>query len=298
MTTESQHDSHKTQAFQMDLEAYADGECDEAEARRIREHIATCSTCLATAVATTDLNAALRPRPDECAPAALWPQIAGRLDMVDRGATVPTDGTSVGTKRARAPGGRLRLVASGLAAGLVLLAAFGAWHVLMPSRDMIAPIVQDFITYRDRGWTVDLEARDSRSVAAWAQTRVSFAVPDLKERIGSHEIGGVRLCWLLERRLIGVTYLSGQSRAVLYVLDGEGLTLPKPDYHLANHRPVAVRHLKGHGVAVWTENDLVFVLVAADYDFARVLSVASQHSCPLPSLATRSHCIGPDTSAG
>ncbi|MEQ1711299.1 MAG: zf-HC2 domain-containing protein [Hyphomicrobium sp.] len=294
MTTENRHDSHASEALQMDLEAYADGECDAATARRIREHIATCSACLANVAATTDLNAALRPLPDERAPAALWPQIAGRLDMVDRGATVPTE-RSWST---RYLGGRFRLAAMGIAACLALLAAFGAWHVLMPSRDMIAPIVQDFITYRDRGWTVDHDARDSRSVAAWAQTRVSFAVPDLKQRIGSHEIGGVRLCWLLERRLIGVTYLSGSSRAVLYVLDGEGLTLPKPDYHLANHRPVAVRHLKGHGVAVWTENDLVFVLVAADLDFERVLAVASQRSCPLPSLATRPYCTGPDTSTG
>lgn len=294
MTTENRHDSHASQAFQMDLAAYADGECDEATARRIREHIATCSTCLASVSATTDLNAALRPLPDERAPVALWPQIAGRLDMVDRGLAIPTEGI----RRARNFGGRSGLAAMGIAACLALLAAFGAWHVLQPSRDMIAPIVQDFITYRDRGWTVDHDARDSRSVAAWAQTRVSFAVPDLKERIGNHEIGGVRLCWLLERRLIGVTYLSGQSRAVLYVLDGEGLTLPKPDYHLANHRPVAVRHLKGHGVAVWTENDLVFVLVAAEIDFERVLAVASRPMCPLLSLATRSHCTGPDTSAG
>jgi hypothetical protein len=147
---------------------------------------------------------------------------------------------------------------------------------MLPSRDVVQASVEDFITYRAKGWTVDLAAHDGRTVAEWAQARVPFAVPAVRDRIGIFEVGGVRLCWLLERRLVGVTYATGEDRAVLYVMEAGGLSLPQPNRVLGGNRHVAVEQHKGHGVAVWTESDLVFVLVAAEAVFDRILESAAQ----------------------
>ncbi len=142
--------------------------------------------------------------------------------------------------------------------------------------NVVTAAVNDFMIYRARGWTVDHAAGDSRSVTRWAQARVSFAVPELQDRYGAFEVGGVRLCWLLNRRLLGFTYASGEDRAALYVMEAQGLALPTPDRKLPNGKSASVHRVKGHGVAVWTESDLVFILVAADGVFARVLRVADR----------------------
>ncbi|WP_028345762.1 anti-sigma factor family protein [Bradyrhizobium murdochi] len=241
--------------------AFVDGEADEVEASDVRTHLRTCASCRALAHDLSTINQFSSALSEERAPEHLWPGIAARLEQAD--ATDPA-------RRAR-PVWRMAAIACA-----VLITTFVIVVSMLPNRDVVQASVEDFITYRAKGWTVDLAARDGRTVTEWAQARVPFAVPPVTDRIGVFEVGGVRLCWLLERRLLGVTYETGDDRAVLYVMEAGGLSLPQPDRVIGGNRHVAVAQHKGHGVAVWTENDLVFVLVAAEPVFDRILELAAQ----------------------
>lgn len=241
--------------------AYVDGEADEVEASDVRMHLRTCASCRALAHDLSTINQLSSALVEERAPEHLWTRIAARLEQTD--ATEPA-------RRSRTI---WRMAALACA---VLIATFVIVVTMLPSRDVVRASVEDFITYRAKGWTVDLAAHDGRTVTEWAQARVRFAMPPVRDQIGVFAVGGVRLCWLLERRLIGVTYATGDDRAVLYVMEAGGLSLPQPDRVLGGNRHVAVAQHKGHGVAVWTENDLVFVLVAAEPVFDRILELAAQ----------------------
>lgn len=247
--------------LRMVIGAFVDGEADEAEADDVRAHLRTCASCRALAHDLSTINQFSSALSEERAPEHLWSDIAARLEQADA--------TQL-TRRVR-PGWRIAAIACA-----VLIAAFAIVMQMLPSRDVAQASVEDFITYRAKGWTVDLAARDGRAVAEWAQARVPFAVPPVRDRMGVFEVGGVRLCWLLERRLLGVTYATGDDRAVLYVMEADGLSLPLPDRLLGGNRRVAVAQHKGHGAAVWTENDLVFVLVAGEPVFDRILELAAQ----------------------
>jgi len=252
-----------------DLAAYADGESDASTAERIRDHLRGCPACLAKVGADASLNQTFRALASEPAPSALWGRIMAGLDEVERRQRRQADRQSRSMRWA---------VLGGSVASLALVAAVAVWTAIAPSTNVVNASVQDFITYRARGWTVDHAARDGRSLAAWAQARVAFAVPEIKERIGGFEIGGVRLCWLLDRRLLGVTYIQGADHAVVYVMEADGLALPTADRHLAGGIRASIHHYKGHGAAIWTHSDLVFVLVAAEKDFERLLEVAAYRS--------------------
>lgn len=252
------------------LENFVDGELPAEEAEAVRAHLCRCNACLGEAKALADLSQGLRALSTAKAPVSLWDSIAARIDEPRPAATAGTAG---------APPVRLsRRALTALAAGCAAVTVAGA-YALLPSRTTIVNAsVNDFITYRARGWTVDHAASDARSLTAWAQARVTFAVPEVKSRYGAFNVGGVRLCWLLNRRLLGLTYASGDDRAVVYIMDAHGLALPMADRELPSGRRASIHQVKGHSVAVWTENDLVFVLVAAEKDFARALELTSQRS--------------------
>lgn len=248
------------------LEPFVDGELPVGEAGAVRDHLRGCSACLAEAQVLADLNQTVRAlKVGVHAPATLWPRIQAmsmRPSRTQAADAVHSVASVVVSRRS----------ALATVAGLVVAAAAAAsYGMLQAGTSVVTASVNDFITYRARGWTVDHAARDAGSLAAWAQARVAFAVPDLREQFGVFEASGVRLCWLLNRRLLGVTYASGDDRAVVYVMETQGLPLPSADRILPNGARGSIHYAKGHGVAVWTQKDLVFVLVASEQDFARAL---------------------------
>jgi len=252
------------------LERFVDGELPADQADTIRQHLRQCSSCLAEVQALAALNQHLRAPSDDKAPAALWSTIASGLDA-------PSAGQSSGrSSSATARLSRRSLMA--IAASGVAVATIGAYAVWPNPAPVITASVHDFITYRAKGWTVDHAAPDGRALSEWAQSRVTFAVPTLKERFGAFEIGGIRLCWLLNRRLLGLTYANGEDRAVLYMMEAQGLVVPHAETVLPDGVRASVHHMKGHGVAVWSESDLVFVLVAAEKDFTRILQGAAKRA--------------------
>lgn len=258
-------------ARRLRLEAFVDGELAPIDAELLRTHLRDCPACLAEVRALAELNQGLSSLATGAAPPLLWDRIGAALDLETTRGGQP-DAPGLATR----PFSRRSALA--LAASLATVVA-GATFLLQPDQNaVVTASVQDFITYRARGWTVDHAASDARSLTQWAQARVTFAVPTLKERLGPFEVGGVRLCWLLNRRLLGLTYASGEGRAVVYVMEAKGLALPAADQTLPDGRRAAVQHVKGHGVAVWSESDLVFVLVAAEQDFARVLRRTGQRA--------------------
>lgn len=238
------------------LNAFVDGEASPDDAAHVRDHMRSCAGCLAEVRKLTTLNQGLHALSGEAAPIGLWQSIADRID-----ASEPPG----------VPGpllDRRTVIAASIAAAAIAVSAV----IILPRQQSVATaLVDDFVTYRDRGWTVDLAANDKRTLAAWGQSRVLFAVPELKQSIGDLEIAAIRLCSLLTRRLIGLTYARGEERAVIYIMEAHGLSLPETDRTLPSGARAAVQYVKGHGVAVWSEHDLAFVLVAADRAFARLV---------------------------
>ncbi len=257
--------------WQPRIEGFIDGELSPSDADLVREHLRTCAVCRAEAQVLAELSQRMRGLATEVAPASLWERIDAGLEEPARHSDLPPAASNSSRPLSRRS-------ALALAASAAVVVASGAYFALPNGNSVVTASVNDFITYRARGWTVDLAARDANALSAWAQARVSFAVPALKERFGTFEIGGVRLCWLLNRRLLGLTYASGEDRAVVYVMEAQGLILPTADQSLPDGRRAAVQHVKGHGVAVWSENDLVFVLVAGEKDFSRALQVAGRRA--------------------
>jgi anti-sigma factor RsiW len=243
------------------LSSFVDGECPVSDADSIREHLRVCPVCREEVRALTALNQSLLALGREVAPPGLEARVSTRLDAAR---TAPRPAQNMTSRRAWLGGG---IAAAAVSAILLAVPAF--------RHDVVSASVNDFITYRDTGWTVDLAARDGATLAAWAQSRVSFAVPEPKSTLSGLEVGGIRLCWLLNRRLIGLTYARGNDRAVLYIMEAQGLSLPPMDQPLSTGTRAAVRHVKGHGVAVWAERDLVFVLVAAEPAFDRLVTARS-----------------------
>lgn len=258
-------------AWRARLEAFVDGELGPDDAEAVRVHLRRCPACLAEVQALAELSQGLRALGAGEAPPALWDRIAVGLDARQQ---QPLDRSAP-----RAPSlVQSRRTVLALAASLLAVAGGSAYMLLPGTNSVVAASVNDFITYRARGWTVDHAASDPRSLTEWAQARVSFAVPEVKERVGAFDVGGIRLCWLLNRRLLGLTYANGEDRAVVYVMEAHGLSLPTADRTLHDGRRASIQHVKGHGVAVWTESDLAFVLVAAEKDFTRALQLTSQRA--------------------
>ena len=268
MTTGRPPHDRSCAALRPRMEAFTDGELGLADANLVRAHLLHCHHCLAEVQSVTDINQALRALGTEPAPPDLWRRIATRLDEEQQAVSpaLPSSGSG-----AHVPS---RRVVIGGTASVVVAMMGSAYWLQLGNNSVVAASVNDFIVYRSRGWTVDHAAKDARSLTDWAQARVTFAVPSLREHFGAFEIGGVRLCWLLNRRLLGLTYASGEDRAVVYVMEAHGLSVPPADRTLSDGHRVAVQHVKGHGVAVWSESDLVFVLVAAERDFDRALVLA------------------------
>lgn len=266
MTTGHPHLQEPCSAWHARIEAFIDGELGETDADAVRDHLRRCPACLAEAEVLADLNQGLRALRIERSPADLWSWVDTRIGALSLRETRATRLSAAWMSR------RTAMVT---AASVAVVAVAAVTYGMRPSgASVVTASVDDFITYRARGWTVDHAARDGSSLAAWAQARVAFAVPELRERFGAFEVSGVRLCWLLNRRLLGLTYSSGEDRAVIYVMERQGLPLPSADRTLPDGRPASIHHAKGHGVAVWTEKDLVFVLVAAEKDFGRALPLA------------------------
>ena len=246
------------------LEAFVDGELDEQKACAVRDHLRGCASCFAEILALTELSQSMRDLGEERAPGALWKRISDELDRYPH---------QHGRALSPAVSSRTWLLVTAIVACVAIVSVV-AWSLMLPrSSSVVTASVQDFITYRARGWNVDFPSRDVRSLSAWAQARVFFAVPEPKQRLGAFEVSGIRLCWLLNRRLLSLTYSLGSDHAVVYVMESDGLALPAADRTLTSGARASVHQYKGHGVAVWTESDLVFVLVAAEKVFERVLDV-------------------------
>lgn len=268
MTFGHPRQDHPCPAWYARLEAFVDGELPREEADAVGAHLRRCPACLAEVQALAEMSQGLRAAASERAPAALWSRIDAAIGTSHTGELQVGNGRWWMSRRTAITG----------AAGIACLAAAVAWRSLPGPTSVVTASVNDFITYRARGWTVDHAARDPRRLAEWAQARVTFAVPELKPQVGAFTVDGVRLCWLLERRLLGVTYASGEDRAVVYLMEARGLALPAADRTLPGGTRASVHHVKGHGVAVWTEKDLLFVLVAAGKDFPRVLQGGGQRA--------------------
>jgi len=239
------------------LGAYGDGACPPGDVLRTREHLSRCPLCSRELVALRELQTRLRQLAvDNRAPDDLWPRMSDRLDRAEeRSPRASIDQRQPLTRR------RVMWAASAAALGTVVV---GTQHLLPLSsvEPVIAEPVQDFITFRLSGRTEDFVSHDAIALARWAESRTTFALPPLQQWLGDYQLTGGRLCWLLDRRLAGISYARDDEKTVVYVMDGAGLSIPTSGKPLDVDTRVRIHHYKGHGVAVWREHDLIYVVVA------------------------------------
>jgi anti-sigma factor RsiW len=252
------------------LGQYIDGACPPTDVQRVRQHVSRCPGCARELAALEELQRHLRRlAADSRTPDGLWVRMSDRLD---RAAAMPP---LAATDRPQSPTRRwVMWAASAAALGTV---AVGAQRLLPLSsvEPVIAEPVQDFITFRLSGRTEDFVSRDAAELARWAESRTTFALPPLRQDLGDYQLTGGRLCWLLDRRLAGISYARGSEKAVVYLMDGAGLSIPTSGRPLDTGARVRIHHYKGHGVAVWREHDIIYVVVARNETLKGLLPALS-----------------------
>ncbi len=215
------------------VSAYVDGELAPAARAEIEEHLAICAACAAQVSEERALRGRLRALEAPVPPAGLEHAVRRRLR---------------GAGRRPTPLVALR-VALPLAATLLLALAWGR-----ASAPVVAlQLSQDHAhCYGAEKLPAKVFASDTGTVAEWfaAQGR---ALPPLPERAAGLELAGGRFCRLLDRRRVAhLYYMSGARRLSLFVVPGpvrlEGVYAAN-----ALGRPVRMRRLAGHTLAIVAE---------------------------------------------
>lgn len=151
------------------------------------------------------------------------------------------------------------------AAALLALVIGGALvgQALRPSQPLVvAEAVNDFLTFRASGRTLDVSGPAPREVRDWLTARITFELPaGLRPPAGFRLLGG-RLCSFLERRLASLHYARGTRIASLYVMEDDALALSRRGYRTIEGQRVLVAAHKGVTNLVWHSDGLVYVVVS------------------------------------
>lgn len=232
----------------IDLERFADGECTLEEAACIRQHLSQCETCSAELDALRKFNLALRANmATERASPELRLSVLRNIEE-QRGRAAPE---VVDMSRRRFSSGAVAAIAASAAAAVVLPSVIGMRP--MPER-FASTLISDYETFLSAERALDYVDGDAGRLAAWYRARLSFALPQLPAAIGDNILIGGRLCWLFDRRLAALTFDGEDGPLSLYVMQADGLDLPKGDDMTAHRRDRFTN-------VVWRRGDLAISLV-------------------------------------
>ena len=89
---------------------------------------------------------------------------------------------------------------------------------------------------------------------------------------GARLIGG-RLCWLLERRIVSLSYETNDGPVVLYIMNADGIVVPRSN-HAANFGAKLSWHrLQRHASLIWRNGKLLYVMVGP-LEVRRLMTIA------------------------
>jgi len=252
-----------------------DGESPGVDTSGLDSHLETCSACRQYAQQLVKLDERLRQMPavgvSTSESESRWARVSLALDSRDR------ENARTGERRFQAQGsGRRRVMFAGLSAAAVAVVA-GVGIRLTGSNaenSVAAEAVNDFLTFRANGKTLHVMNAEPAHVKQWLAERVSFDIPiDPTPPVGFKLAGG-RLCSFLERRLVFFYYQRQEHAVSVYLMNEEGLSLPKGHRQQLAGKEVSVASLNGVTHVMFRRDGLIYVVVS-DLQTPEVLDFAA-----------------------
>jgi anti-sigma factor RsiW len=224
------------------LDAYLDGELDEATSAQVAQHLATCPACAALWAERDGLRAALRQMPRHPAPASLRRSIRRGLDDADRASTA---------KRPRTLAWWRAGALAGAAASLAF--ALGVWTAAPREVDLREQVIARHVASLAKPeQLVAVASLDRHVVKPWFAGKLDFAPPvrDFPEQ-GFTLVGG-RVDELAGRPAAAVVYRIRKHDINVFVSRAADL----------KDRPVDASMVRGFSLAAWTRGGLSFVAIS------------------------------------
>lgn len=253
------------------------------EAVALRRHLESCLECQRFVSELKCLDSSLKQEQSlRIDMDALWGRISDNFDEEDRrqagealvdDASLPNAAND--SKAPSADTGRFAVsdkpfltrrsaMAAGIAAGFLSL--LGAWEYQHSSSnqspDVVAEVVNDFLTFRASGDALHIVGSVPDEVKGWLATRVDFEIPFEPTPPDHFRLVGGRLCSFLKRRLAFFHYEMGNHAISLYVMNEEGLSLPFSKPKNIGNRRVSAASLRGVASIAWKDEGLMYVAVS------------------------------------
>ncbi|MFK7965910.1 MAG: hypothetical protein AB8C46_18275 [Burkholderiaceae bacterium] len=137
-------------------------------------------------------------------------------------------------------------------------------NLLKPGNEnvVVAEAVNDFLTFRASGKTLHVTDDKPAHVKQWLASRVSFDIPIDPTPPDGFTLSGGRLCSFLERRLVFFYYQRQEQAVSVYLMDEDGLTLPKSQKQVLADKEVSVASLNGVTHVMFRRDGLIYVVVS------------------------------------
>ena len=123
---------------------------------------------------------------------------------------------------------------------------------------IITETIGDFVTFRVRGYPLDIKSSEPSVIMRWLAERVDFRLPSGVVPPPGFRLVGGRLCSFLNRRLVFFLFKRGKTAASLYVMSDAGLALPDD----IGAQAVVVHSSKGFSNVFWRNGGLLYVIVS------------------------------------
>ncbi|HUU00166.1 MAG TPA: zf-HC2 domain-containing protein [Myxococcota bacterium] len=235
------------------LQVYIDGELDEADRRRLQEHLYDCKSCRAAADYERRFKQAVKVRwPRSAAPDSLKERVVEGMAQTPRRHTM-----------------RRRLVFSSVPAAVALaLVITFTWTVTSG----FSPLLKEAVLQHSTEPPVEVSTSDRSTVEEWFRKKVDFHVA--LPRFGHSRVSlvGARLSHLAERQAALVSYRSGGDRFSLFVLTDTGGDLDGRRCKKIESTKFCISEQRGYTVVLWRSRGLMYSLVG-DSDPREMLRV-------------------------
>ena len=241
------------------LSAMMDGEAYDADFNVIQRHLDVCPECKDHFDAQSALHVRLR---EECIepqdPDLLWNNISAAISAEEDSHS----GLGRAVDWRRVLPARTATFAAGAVVVVVVLILFNGSTIFSGKRigdyPIIAETVGDFVTFRVRGYPLDIKSPSRLVIMRWLAERVDFRLPSGVVPPAGFRLVGGRICSFLNRRLVFFLFKRGKTAASLYVMSVAGLAVPDD----IGGRAVSVHSSKGFSNVIWRSGGLLYVIVS------------------------------------
>ncbi len=258
---------------------YTDGELNDADAKQVETHCASCASCTTRMEAERELKAVIR------ANVRSEPSPPGLVEHICRDLRDVAKGSERRSGRGRIVLSRRQLV--GMIAGAVIVVTLGLYTAIeqlqgpgkakKATSRLTVELVDDHIRYLSSNEPTEFVSSNRLEAEEWFTKRLDIAVtlPRFDER--ALLLRGGRLCYVLDRRVALLFYGRGEQTLSLFVMDAGGL-----DFHgmvlvdLA-HAECATENYKGYKVLSWRQEGMLYALVGHDQEDGLVEMVSKAY---------------------